>query len=291
MNLKPNTTVVNKHIVFLKERGRQMNEVGFSDEYKALKLRYAALRERVANQIEMFTHLVEVVGPNMKAQYMMLVGQLEHRVYELKTEENRWKRRFALRQQYLNRGEKPDFMAIEAELDKEFAEYLAEVKKHIEEIKEASLRFHAGKLSKKEASDLRCAYLDAVKKLHPDINPGLPQAAIDLWNQIQKAYEEQDWDKVKFLASLVDGVVSGDVDFAASPDGMAALKESCARLEAKSQEIAQETQRVKSTVPFTYEVLLEDEDLVSERQGRLNAQIAALEERVKEYEELWNNGK
>ena len=85
MNLKPNTTVVNKHIVFLKERGRQMNEVGFSDEYKALKLRYAALRERVANQIEMFTHLVEVVGPNMKAQYMMLVGQLEHRVYELKT--------------------------------------------------------------------------------------------------------------------------------------------------------------------------------------------------------------
>ena len=268
-----------------------MNEVGFSDEYKALKLRYAALRERVANQIEMFTHLVEVVGPNMKAQYMMLVGQLEHRVYELKAEVNRWKRRFALRQQYLNRGEKPDFMGIEAELDKEFAEYLAEIKKHIEEIKEASLKFHAGKLSEKDASDLRCAYLDAVKKLHPDINPGLPQAAIDLWNQIQKAYEEQDWDHVKFLASLVDGVVSGDVDFAASPDGMATLKESCERLEAKSQEIAQETERVKSTVPFTYEVLLEDEDLVSERQGQLNAQIAALEECVKEYEELWNNGK
>lgn len=74
-----------------------MNEVGFSDEYNALKLRYAALRERVANQIEMYTHLAEVVGPNIKARYMMLVGQLEHRVYELKTEVNRWKRRFALR--------------------------------------------------------------------------------------------------------------------------------------------------------------------------------------------------
>ena len=56
-------------------------------------------------------------------------------------------------------------------------------------------------------------------------------------------------------------------------------------------EIAQETERVKSTVPFTYEVLLEDEDLVSERQGQLNAQITALEGCVKEYEELWNNGK
>ena len=37
-------------------------------------------------------------------------------------------------------------MGIEAELGKEFAEYLAEIKKHIEEIKEASLKFHAGKL-------------------------------------------------------------------------------------------------------------------------------------------------
>lgn len=268
-----------------------MNDIGFSADYKALKLRYAALRERVANQIEMFTHLIEVVGPNLKAQYMMLVGQLEHRAYEMKTEVNRWKRRFALRQQFLNRGEKPDLMGIEAQLDKEFAEYLAEIKKHIEEIKEASLKFQAGKLSEQEASDLRCAYLDAVKKLHPDINPGLPQAAIDLWNQIQKSYSEQDWDNVKFLASLVDGVVSGDKDFEASTDGVAAIKESCARLEAKSLEIAKETGKVKSTVPFTYEVLLEDEALVAQKQGQLNAQIAALEECVKEYEERWKNGK
>ena len=130
-----------------------------------------------------------------------------------------------------------------------------------------------------------------MKKLHPDINPGLPQAAMDLWNQIQKAYEEKDWDNVKFLASLVDGVVYGDVHFVPSQDGLAALKGSCERLEAKSHEIAVETERIKSTVPFTYEVLLEDEDLVSKRQGQLNAQIAALEECVKEYEELWNNGK
>ena len=130
-----------------------------------------------------------------------------------------------------------------------------------------------------------------MKKLHPDINPGLPQSAIDLWNQIQKAYSEQEWDNVKFLASLVDGVVSGGVDFEASQDGMAALKESCERLAAKSREIAKETEKVKSTVPFTYEVLLEDEELVAQRRRQLNAQIAALEECVKEYEELWNNGK
>ncbi|MBQ3288035.1 MAG: hypothetical protein IJH50_01325 [Kiritimatiellae bacterium] len=72
---------------------------------------------------------------------------------------------------------------------------------------------------------------------------------------------------------------------------MAELKASCKRLEVKSRAIAQETEKVKSTVPFTYKALLDDEKLVAERQGQLNAQIAALEECVNEYKELWNNGK
>lgn len=267
-----------------------MNEVGFNDEYNALKLRYVVLRERVATQIEMYTHLVEVVGPNLKAHYMVLVGLLEHRVYELKTKVNRWKRRFALRQRFLNRGEEPDLVGIEAELDQEFAEYLAEIKKHLAEIKEASLVFHAERLSEKESSELRCIYLDTVKKLHPDINPGLPQAARDLWNQIQAAYSGQDWDKVKFLATLVDGVVSGDKDFVPSEDGMAELKELCEHLESRCREIARRTEELKSTVPFIYEALLGNEKLVAERQGQLYAQICALEACIKEYEGLWNNG-
>ncbi|MCR5413623.1 MAG: hypothetical protein K6F50_02700 [Kiritimatiellae bacterium] len=72
----------------------EMNGEGFGGECMALKLRHGALRERVASQIEMYTHFVEVAGPNLKSRYMMLVGQLEHRVYELKTGVNRWKRRY-----------------------------------------------------------------------------------------------------------------------------------------------------------------------------------------------------
>lgn len=267
------------------------NEVGENREFENLKLRHAALKERVANQIELYTHLVEVVGPNLKASYMMLVGQLEHSVFELKTDVNRWKRRFALRQQALNRGEKPDLVAIESELDNEFAEYLSEIKKHIEEIKEASLKFHANSLSEEETADLRYAYLVAVKKLHPDINPGLSKSAVDLWNQIQKSYAEKDWTNVRFLVSLVDGVISGGMEFSSSPDGMAGLRDSCERLEVKSQELADEMERMKSAVPFTYESLLGDKELLGQRQAQLNAQIVALEDCIKEYERLWKDGK
>ena len=105
------------------------NEVGFNQQYLKLKMQYEFLKEQCANQLELYTHLVEVEGPNIKARYMMLVGQYEHQVFELKAEIARWKRRFTLRQAALNRGEKPNLVAIEVELDKEFAEYIEEVKK------------------------------------------------------------------------------------------------------------------------------------------------------------------
>lgn len=268
-----------------------MNEVGYNQEFTRLELQYGMLKEQVANQLEMYTHLVEVVGPNLKSNYMMLIGQLEHRVFELKTEINRWKRRFTLRQQALNRGEKPDYMAIEVELDREFAEYLKQIKEHLEELKKASLRYHAGRVSDEEAAEIRYAYLNAVKKLHPDINPNLPASALDLWNQIQKAYGDQDWDQVRFLAGLVDNVVTGVCKFEATKDGIAALEDSIEKLRRRSNEVAERTSKLKLTVPFTYEVLLEDEDLVRERQDQLKLQVKALEECVREYEEMWNHGK
>lgn len=268
-----------------------MDEIGFNTEYARFRREYDFLREQVATQLEEYTHLVEVVGPNLKASYMMLVGQLEHRVFELKTEVNRWKRRFALRQQALNRGEKPDFAGIEGTLDEEFAAYLAEIKKHIEQIKEASAVYHSEKMSDEETTEIRYTYLKAVKKLHPDINPDLPPSARDLWNQIQAAYGEQDWKQLRFLVGLVDDVVSGETVFQASSDGLAALRSAVEALRGRSREIAERTARLKSSVPFTYKVLLEDEDLVRAKQAQIQARITALEACIDEYEELWNDGK
>ena len=200
-----------------------MNEVGFSKEYAALQLRYGVLKERVANQIEILHMLVSTKGPNLKARYMMFIGRLEYQVYELQVEFKRWKRRLALRQAVLNRGEEPDLDAIEETLKREFAEYLKEIARHLQELEESSRLFDAKSLSDEEDAAVRSAYLDAVKRLHPDLNPGLPQAARNLWDQIQQAYADHDWAAVLLLAGLAESVASGEADFAASADGIAAL--------------------------------------------------------------------
>jgi len=268
-----------------------MNEVGFNGRFAQLQLRHQALLEESANQIEMLAHLVNVVGPNVKSRYMMLVGQFEHRVYELKMEISRWQRRFTLRQAALNRGDKPDLVAIETQLDAEFEQYIETVRKHIREIKEASSLYHAEKVSDEESTAIRIAYLDAVKKLHPDINPDLSASAKDLWNQIQNAYAAHDWENVKFLAGLVDSVVSGARTFAAGTDGMAELEAAVAKLEAKCRELREKRAALKSEPPFAYEDFLDDADDVETRRNQLFAQIEALETNINEYQGLWNNGK
>lgn len=268
-----------------------MNEVGFNGKFSRLRLRREVLREECANLIELHMHLVNVVGPNVKSRYMVKIGVFEHRVYGLETEILRWQRRFTLRQMALNRGAKPDFAAIEAQLDAEFAQYAESVKRHLREMAEATATFHALKMSDEEMTAVRAAYLDAAKKLHPDVNPGQPNAARELWHQIQKAYEARDWSNVKFLAGLVESVVRGENGFAVGADGMAGLEASIAKLEAKCSELRGRNAALKVRPPFVYKEFLDDADEVDARRNRLLAQIKALEKSVGEYEEAWNNGK
>ena len=267
------------------------NEVGANREFESLKLRYAALKERVSNQIELYTHLIEVVGPNLRSRYLVLVGQLEHRIFELKTDVIRWRRRFALRQTALNRGETPDLTAIEAELDAEFSEYVKAIKRTLQDIRDAASHYNSPKLSDKEAAELRSAYLDAVKRLHPDINANIGDSAKELWNQIQKAYSNGDWKSVKLLASLVGSVLSGTEHFSASNGGVAELKAACAKLETKSRELTKMSSDTKARAPFTYMSLLEDDGRLAETQAHLKEQIEMLKDQIRAYERAWKDGK
>ena len=267
-----------------------MKEEGFNGEFESLRLRHEALKEQVANQIEMYTHLVETEGPNIEAQYMMLLGQLECQVMQLDMEVRRWKRRFALRQMCLNRGEKPDPVAIEELLDKEFADWQKKISTLVKKLEGSKLQYDAAKMSDADTNAVRCEYLKAVKKLHPDLNKNLSEAAVNLWHQIQKAYSAQNWRQLKFLVSLVDEVVAGTADFAATPEGLAELREACEQLEAKSHEVAEQIAALKATVPFVYEVLLEDPLLLEKKQDSLKEKIKDLKAAIEKYEEEWNNG-
>ena len=267
-----------------------MNDEAFKKEFEMLRLKYEALKEQVANGIEMYTHLVETEGPNIESQYMMLVGQLECQLLQLGMEVKRWKRRFTLHQMYINRGEKPDMVAIEELLDKEFAKWREKIAIFVGKLEDSKLQFDAAKMSDSETNAIRCEYLKAVKQLHPDLNHNLSEAASTLWNQIQKAYAAKNWRQLKFLVSLVDGVLPNATNFDATPDGLEKLREACAQLEAKGREVSEQIAVLKATVPFAYQVLLEDPILLERKQNSLKKKIADMKAAIEKYERMWNNG-
>ncbi len=264
-------------------------KVGFSKEFEDLKLKLVALKEQLATLIEDISYQKDTVGPQLKAAYMLKIGHLEHRVYQLKTDIARWRRRFSMRQAALNRGEKISLSQIEAELDMEFSAYLEEIKKHIEEIKKATEEANALRLTPEETDELRYLYLKAVKKLHPDINPNLPPSAVDLWHGIQKAYEEKDWLQFKLLCELIDGVVSGDAVYEEAANPLEALREACDKLAAELANAEKSRSAMLNGIPFVYEPVLKDEGKVLARQKMLQQEITALEECIRQYVGLWKN--
>lgn len=266
-----------------------MSEIGMNNEWTKLTLRADYLRGRCAEEVEEYMHLTGTVGPNLKADYMVRIGSLEHQVYQLKLEITRWQRLLTLRQQALNKGAVPNFVAIEAELDDEFKAYMDQVKAHQEELLAAAARVEAEKMSPEATNALRVKYLGAVKKLHPDINPNLPSSAKDLWVRIQKAYDDKEWEELEFLTEMVEDVVDGKKTVE-SADGLAELKKEIERLEKRLKELATKRQDLRKKEPFCWEDFLVDPVAVQHRQASLQLAIDQLQAAIKTYEEHWGTG-
>ena len=231
-------------------------------------------------------HMVNCVGPNLKSLYMVEIGQYEHRVFELKIEINRWKRRFTLRQQALNRGAKPDYCEIEKQLDKEFSDYMAQIHEKQRLLQEAASNMAIGRLSEEETTAVRISYLNAVKKLHPDINPSLPEQAKELWDRIQVAYATEDWKELHLLSSMIDDVLRSKKCLQVR-GCMAEMKEEIARLNDRLNELVSVRVSLGKKTPYCWDALLKDECAVAKCQKKLKGKIEVLENVVAEYEHKW----
>ena len=260
-----------------------------NNEWNALQMREAYLRERCAEEVELYMHLISCEGPNLKADYMLRIGQFEYQVFKLRIDMARWQRRFTLRQRALNRGEIPDLVTIECDLDNEFAAYLQQVKDHQRTVEEAGRRAALGSLSQEETNEIRMNYLKAVKRLHPDINPNLPKDAIELWNKIQAAYAARDWQELAFLSGIVEDVLQGRETVSMVVNSLDELTQLVERLKQKYDALQEKRREAEQKEPLVWRELLHDADEVSRRRTELDRQIQALNAAIDEYETRWND--
>ena len=135
--------------------------------------------------------------------YQTKIGVWELRLLQAQFTVARLRRQIELAQASINRGERPDLIAIECALEQEFQAWVTKLEETARRIQDAEERLkHL--LSPEEDRELKKLYYALVKRLHPDVNPNLTEDQRRLWMRAQSAYEAGDLSELRALALLAE---------------------------------------------------------------------------------------
>ena len=242
------------------------------------------LRQELVRLVEERDNLIYTTCPNIKMRYMLEVGYLEYKVYELSLKYQRLKRKKELIQAKVYREEKVIIIEIDEALDKEFEKYKEDLVEKLNEVNESIKRSEGEFLSDVETKDLKDMYKKVVKKLHPDINPNVTEAEKELFVRAVEAYKEGDVASMK-LIYIVSGADEEVKDDESKLKTVLDMAEEKARLEKLAENIRKNMDEIKNRFPYTLKAYLDDDELMKERQDDLRGTIEDFENAIKDLEE------
>ena len=168
---------------------------------------------------------------------------------------------------YFNRGEKVDIKKVNEQIKQEMAEYHSQLKDMIAN-NEACKNLET--IPESEVLKIRQIHRNIAKKLHPDLNPLTEQyeELKELWRRALTAYRCNDLKEIEELEFLVNKALA---DFG---DGKTEVY--IPDIEDKIKRLREEIETIKTTDPYMYKEILDDESLIKEKK-------LALEKELEEY--------
>jgi len=161
------------------------------------------LRDEFASLLTEVEDLIQPVKPDLLALYQTKIGVGELRLFQAQFDVARLRRQIELAQGSINRGERPDLIAIECAFEQEFQEWMTKLEETGRRIQEAKERLkHL--LSPEEGRELKKLHCALVKRLHPDVNPNGTEDQRRLWLRAQSAYEAGDLPELRALSLLAE---------------------------------------------------------------------------------------
>lgn len=216
---------------------------------------------------------------NIEAEYMLRIGALEVRAYELDCAVRRARLKADLIQACLNRQERVDLERIDATLEAEFARHQQELERRLAQMNAALERSRQERLGEAESREIRQRYRAIVRALHPDLNPAVTPEMLRLFHNAVAAYERGDLDALRAIEVMVRAPELP----AESADGLERLTLEKERLTAILGTIRSRIAAVKAAYPYTMKALLLDPAAVAARQAHLEEQIRLLEQSLAAY--------
>lgn len=243
-------------------------------EHEELKAEIEKLRVELSMLVLERDELIFVECKNIEMAYMLSVGALEYRAYEIECTVLRLKRKADLIQARKNRQEKLILSDIEKALDVEFADFQAKLDEKIRKMNAALERSKGQILTDVENAELKKLYRAIVKELHPDLHPELSEVKKRLFQSAVEAYEYGDLNGLRIISEMVGGSLAQEDEADKTTQQLKEKKRLTKLISSVKKRIAS----IKSEYPYTMKSIVTDPEMIKAKKNELEAYIQELKE-------------
>lgn len=254
------------------------NVIVFPD-FEKLKSEVEKMRTELSMLLLERDELQFVICKNIETEYMLKLGSIEYKAYKAQCAALRLKRKIELIQAKKNRQEKVIISAIEETLDSEFAEYQKQLNEQIDKMNDALKRSKAEVLSNEDNKKFKKLYRKIVKALHPDINPDVSEAQVQLFDNAVAAYKNGDLNTLKIIGEMVGNSPLPEQH----KDALTQLNEEKERLQNLLKVIRDSIEQIKSKYPYTMKEIIEDEEQTEQKKKELENILSQYNELISIY--------
>jgi hypothetical protein len=241
-------------------------------EQQVLREQFCSLRKEFT---ELFTRKNEMQTyeeSSLTSLYLSTVGEKQHEVFCLRTKIAVIKLRIELIQAYINRNEMPELKTVDEEIHIRFADHKKKIEENVRQLSAAKEYMKNSFISADEMKEMKDTYRIIIKKLHPDINPGLSEYETELFIKAQAAYH------LGSFMALREILLSLDLakDSADSISQSEEFARTVLQLEKNVKNLRKQIEELERSFPFIYRKELNDKEWISSIQKKLDEDIVNL---------------